>query len=115
MKQVDEVLQERGSKYGDFSDLSLISQKLKDTVFSSINLKHKDEKLNSAIKESIEMICHKLARISNGDAYYLDSWRDMSNYAKLVVDKLEKTDGVTDVEVVNKQRINGKWETKHKG
>lgn len=43
-------------------------------------------------REAIEMICHKLARIVNGDPYYADSWTDIAGYAKLVADRLERTE-----------------------
>lgn len=39
------------------------------------------------------MICHKLARIVNGDPGYSDSWRDIAGYAMLVSNRL---DGLTD-------------------
>ena len=43
-----------------------------------------------AIVESIDMICHKLGRIANGDPFYDDSWRDIEGYARLVTNFLEK-------------------------
>jgi hypothetical protein len=35
------------------------------------------------------MICHKLARIANGNPYYEDSWHDIGGYSQLVVQILE--------------------------
>jgi hypothetical protein len=34
------------------------------------------------------MICHKMARIVNGDADYDDSWIDIAGYATLVAERL---------------------------
>jgi hypothetical protein len=34
------------------------------------------------------MICHKIARILNGDPNYADSWVDIAGYAQLVADRL---------------------------
>jgi len=39
--------------------------------------------------EAMEMILHKISRISNGDPNYADSWRDIAGYATLVADRLE--------------------------
>jgi hypothetical protein len=40
--------------------------------------------------EALDMICHKIGRILNGDPNYADSWVDIAGYAKLVADRLEK-------------------------
>jgi hypothetical protein len=39
--------------------------------------------------EALDMICHKIGRIVNGDPDYADSWIDIAGYAKLVADRLE--------------------------
>jgi hypothetical protein len=36
------------------------------------------------------MIAHKISRIVNGDANYMDSWIDIVGYAQLVIDKLQR-------------------------
>ena len=36
------------------------------------------------------MIAHKISRIVNGDANYMDSWVDIVGYAQLVIDKLQR-------------------------
>lgn len=35
------------------------------------------------ISEALQMICVKLARISQGDACYVDHWEDIAGYATL--------------------------------
>ena len=47
-------------------------------------------KLNAAQRESLEMICHKIARILNGDPNYIDNWTDIAGYAVLVEQELRK-------------------------
>lgn len=43
-------------------------------------------------QEALDMICHKIGRILNGDPDYADSWHDIAGYAQLVADRLN---GVT--------------------
>ncbi len=40
--------------------------------------------------EALEMICHKIARIINGDSDYADSWVDIAGYATLVANRLNE-------------------------
>lgn len=39
--------------------------------------------------EALSMIFNKIARITNGDPHYSDSWRDIAGYATLVADRLD--------------------------
>ena len=41
------------------------------------------DRLEPEQQEALEMICHKLGRIANGDPNYADSWIDIAGYAKL--------------------------------
>jgi len=43
-------------------------------------------------QEALDMICHKIGRIVNGDPDYDDSWRDIAGYAQLVCDRLVRDD-----------------------
>lgn len=76
----DEVLQERGTRYGDFYDHALITQNLKADMAAT----EKWNTLSPAKKEALEMIAHKIGRILNGDPTYRDSWTDIAGYARLV-------------------------------
>lgn len=80
------TLEERKNRYGSFVRHSEISQKLKEVLFSC------DEwhKLSKAQRESLEMICHKIARILNGDPNYSDNWHDIAGYATLIEQEVEK-------------------------
>ena len=86
MTKVNELLDEREARYGRFADHARIAQGLKDVLADS----GKWGKLNTAQRESLEMICHKIARILNGDPNYIDNWTDIAGYAVLVEQELRK-------------------------
>ena len=79
---VDETLKERGNRYGKFQDHAAISQHLSRSCFDHAEA-HRVY-LSYVHREAINMICHKLGRIVNGDPNYDDSWRDIAGYATLV-------------------------------
>ena len=83
---IDAVLEERGSRYGEFDEHAKITQNLKRAMENSPNW----HKLPDYMKEALEMNAHKIGRILNGDPFYVDSWTDVVGYAKLVEDYLIK-------------------------
>ena len=85
---VDATLAERGSRYGKFKDHVEITQKLKNQI-ADFRFIHKKPPLSPDQQEALDMICHKIGRIVNGDPNYADSWIDIAGYAKLVADRLE--------------------------
>jgi len=87
MNNVDDVLQERGLRYGKFVDHAEITQELKRLIKVHCNSRRKT--LTDSQQEALDMICHKIGRIVNGDPNYADSWVDIAGYAKLVADELE--------------------------
>jgi len=42
------------------------------------------------MREALEMILHKIARILNGNPNYADSWQDIAGYAQLIVKRLNE-------------------------
>jgi len=84
MKDIDDTLAERGSRYGEFAEHARITQNLKRAMIDSPNW----ETLPDDMREALEMVQHKVGRILNGDPYYHDSWHDMTGYPKLVADRL---------------------------
>lgn len=82
---IDNVLAERGARYGVFADHTKISQDLK----ASMRQRPGWVRLADDQKEALEMVAHKIARILNGDPDFADSWVDIAGYAKLVADRLE--------------------------
>jgi len=79
---VDETLEQRGKRYGTFVKHSELSQSLLRTIRTHALLN--DKQLSDVHTEALTMICHKMARIVNGDPNYDDSWRDIAGYATLV-------------------------------
>ena len=87
MADITETLQERGKRYGVFTRHAEISQQLKEVINQ-----YQTKVLAADQQEALDMICHKIGRILNGDPDYADSWHDIAGYAQLVADRLNGTD-----------------------
>lgn len=85
-QSVESTLKERGSRYGTFSGHSDVTQALKHVI--TLNLRRRNKDLPAYQQEALDMICHKIGRIVNGDNNYADSWHDIAGYAQLVDDIL---------------------------
>ena len=83
---INTTLNERGRRYGTFKGHAEISQRLKGVLRKFEAERGCD--LDPDQREALEMICHKIARILNGDPNYADSWHDIAGYAQLVADRL---------------------------
>lgn len=88
---IDKVLQERGNRYGDFSDHAQICQDLK--VIMQNTSVNGWNKLSPVQKQALEVIADKIARILSGDPNYDDNWIDIQGYAKLVQERLPVVNG----------------------
>ena len=86
---LDSVLQERGSRYGEFINNANVSQDLKCIMEQSTNWNN----MNNDMREALHMIAHKISRILEGDYSYDDSWVDIAGYSTLVAERLQK--GIT--------------------
>ena len=84
---VHSILAQRGARYGNFTDQAEHCLTIKGTIFSLMGLE-KAKTLKSDQIEAISNIANKLARITNGDPHYHDSWQDIAGYAQLVADRL---------------------------
>ncbi len=82
------LLEERGARYGDFADHARVSCALKVAMWERIVAR--GVTLADDQGEAVAMICHKLARIANGDPDYIDNWDDIAGYATLVADRLRR-------------------------
>jgi hypothetical protein len=87
IETVDDILDQRGNRYGKFIGHAQISQELKEVI--GVHLANRNKMLDYDQLEALDMICHKIARIVNGDPNYSDSWIDIAGYAKLVADRLD--------------------------
>lgn len=88
VQPVDATLAERSSTYGDFGGQAEVTQGLKETLQRSKNW----ALLADDMKEALDMIVSKIARILNGDPTYIDSWHDIIGYARLIEKRLQKGD-----------------------
>jgi hypothetical protein len=86
MNDIQATLDERGSRYGDFMGHAEITCALKGLIAQYALLR--DKKLEQDQLEALDMICHKIGRIINGDPDYADSWHDIAGYAQLVANRL---------------------------
>lgn len=86
MSNVQQTLDERGTRYGDFTDHAAIAQSLQD----SMRLTRPDGwgKLNDVQRQALTVIADKIARVLSGDPNYADSWHDIQGYARLVEERL---------------------------
>jgi hypothetical protein len=84
---ISEILDARGKKYGAFQGHAQIAQALKNLIWEALT--DREKTLAPDQQEALDMICHKIGRIINGDADYDDSWVDIAGYAQLVADRLQ--------------------------
>lgn len=84
-QNINEILAERGARYGKFRDHARITQHIKFAMTQSRNW----DTLSSDKREALEMIAHKIGRILNGDPEFSDSWLDLGGYSALIVKELE--------------------------
>lgn len=99
---LETTLAERGNRYGDFSDHARIAQQLQDVMrnFTKLPVPHTEtfsteypwNNLSPVQKQALTVIADKIARILNGDPNYADNWHDIQGYAKLVEDRLPKSE-----------------------
>ena len=106
MSDVDSTLNERGARYGNYSDVASTTQQLMSTVECGANYEH----LNAEQKTSLFMICNKIARAVNGDPNYIENWHDIAGYSTLIENSLMTTEGATNAKIVAQRVVNGVME-----
>lgn len=76
------LLNEREKTHGDYTEVARVSQALKSA------LRHGPiEEVPAVIRESLELICMKMARIVCGDHNEPDHYVDIKGYAELALKK----------------------------
>ncbi len=85
---INTTLNERGTRYGLFKGHAEITQELKARIRT--HLENRNKVLTPSQQEALDMICHKIGRIINGDPDYSDSWHDIAGYATLVESELNE-------------------------
>ena len=89
---IDSTLNERGARYGNYSDVASTTQQLMSIVESGANYEH----LNAEQKTSLFITCNKIARAVNGDPNYIENWHDIAGYATLAERACEVVRGAND-------------------
>lgn len=79
------ILKQRENTHGYYGVTACIAQALKD----SLCIGPLDE-LPPIHRESLDLICTKMARIVNGDHNEIDHWTDIIGYAQLVLNHIKK-------------------------
>ena len=105
MPDINETLAERGGTHGVFSESAVATQRMKEIMRQSPNW----PQLSAAQQEALDMIQHKISRITYGDSTLLDSVRDIIGYAQLMYNEMGNTDGANDVHTKRIHRVNGAW------
>jgi hypothetical protein len=81
---VTQVLVERGNDYGDYASKAQFIQGVKYLMRTSPSW----EAMDADMRESMEMIAHKMGRTLYGNPTHKDNFLDIAGYAKLVADRL---------------------------
>jgi hypothetical protein len=81
---VTQVLAERGKDYGDYASKAQFIQGVKYLMRNSPSW----EAMDADMRESMEMIAHKMGRTLYGNPTHKDNFLDIAGYAKLVADRL---------------------------
>lgn len=76
---IDDTLNERGKRYGDYKTQAGITRGIKQAMAST------DAwfALSPEHQEALDAIAGKIGRIINGDPHYSDNWHDIQGYARL--------------------------------
>jgi hypothetical protein len=103
---MSELLAQRRTTHGEFTDHARVVQRLKAVVtaemarcgkleraasetFGPIGVQYADLlSTDAVIAEALDMILHKIGRIVAGDATFKDHWVDIAGYATLVADRV---------------------------
>ena len=86
MSEIDKILEDRGSRYGDFGIQSKTAQAIRDAFKASPNWKY----LAPYMREGLDLVATKISRMLCGDPMYLDNVVDILGYMTLVKEQMEK-------------------------
>ena len=83
---IEKVLEERGSRYGKFSEHAKIAQALQEVLWKHVNW----QSLPTDTRQSLVVITDKIARMLNGYHDYDDNWVDIIGYSTLVLNRIRE-------------------------
>ena len=76
-----QLLKEREQTHGDYAITAQTAQVLKQIIRNAPAY----DDMNASMRESLDMIAVKLARILSGDPFERDHWLDLVGYSTLVL------------------------------
>jgi hypothetical protein len=79
-------------KIPKMADADELVDGVKAMGFDPIVLTGIPSKDDQDMKQALSVIADKIARILNGDPYYLDNWHDIQGYAQLIENRLKLLD-----------------------
>ena len=83
-QSIQDVLAARNGVHGDFSEDARVAQGLKAVMHTGKNW----DALPPVMREALEHMQTKIARILSGEFKHPDHWKDLQGYPKLVEDRL---------------------------
>lgn len=92
MSKLEDTIASRVSVHGDFTNTARVAQHLKGTIALELQHSGHDSDLPDAVmREGMDMIVSKIARIISGNPYESDHWHDIACYASLVEKSVRET------------------------
>lgn len=85
MDKCREILTQRGKTHGNYKLVATTSNLLKESIRATPCYNN----LSMEVKESLDMILHKISRVVNGNAYFNDHWQDIIGYSQLILDSIQ--------------------------
>lgn len=86
MSDIQATLDERGARYGDFTDHARVAQRLQAVMHAEGGW----HACSDVQRQALTVIADKIARVLTGDPNYADNWHDIQGYARLVEERLPK-------------------------
>lgn len=86
MPEINDILKERGSRYGDFGVQARTAQNIRDAFEASPNW----HLLPPYMKEALSLMTTKFSRMLTGDHMYMDNVVDLIGYMTLMRNEMER-------------------------
>ncbi len=85
MSEIDKILEDRGSRYGDFGVQAQTAQAIREAFQKSQNWEY----LPPYMREGLDLVATKISRMLCGDPMYMDNVVDILGYMTLVKTEME--------------------------
>lgn len=79
MADIDQILAERGSNYGDWG----LECRMNEIITETLATGEGWNQMAATQREAMRRLVVKMVRIANGNPDHLDSWKDLEGYARL--------------------------------